>query len=495
MSNVRLGPSFSVVTALVFACFSPFLSGAPVAAAAQAGAHAGDGSGLWVGWLWPGEGGDARPSWQLRLSAGASGQPGITLQLGGASAGAVPVGKRAESELLVSYGSLGWEGPERSAHVEVSRGQRYPDFPGALGLVDGTVLDEATRAWAARLTSGRFEAGALCVRQAPLWYTHARRVAGDAWALRLGSGNAEAQVVVADTGLHRLDFVTRPPIDVRRVEAALAGGFRLKPATGTELTAEVGVSQRAERDGDELTVENGWAAFVRLRKAGARPGWRLEGYALSPAFDSPLWGERAPARGRATVEGRWSWARGKGPVGGWVSGEATQDLVSGRARGKAEAGLTLRAGSGALAFGLAAELAAADGASFRSDFSVGYESKTGSLALELDADAGVQWAGQVRPGGGWYVRTAWRPDPGIVRLEVGRAPPGTSSRGWPPPGVRVAGKWSGAVPRPYVFAEAGWSLGDFVTIGFRLGRWDEGRLDLFYDEPVSLLVMTAWRFA
>lgn len=452
-----------------------------------------------LGWPSAGVPDRAAASWDLGLAGGTPAEGAWRLDLSGVAPGAVPVGRRAPSAWAGTYVGAGWEREGLAASLQVSAARPYGGFAGPLRLVDGTVYGEASRVWSLEAKAGEgLQARVLYGSGLPLWYARNRMLSGQAWAAQLQVGASQLQAVASDTGWHRLTFETLPDVDARRMEAAVLGGFRIETAADRlEWTARFGLSQRAEREGDDLDVENGWAALVQWRNRRLRPGWRLAASAVSPGFASPLWGDEAPVRDRLTLEGRWSWARGKGPAGGWVEAEAARRLAGPWVRGRALAGLERAFGGGSVTL--------AAGATFSETKSrlspaaqVAYERGKAGISWELGEGAASRWKGWARLGQWDLAASVW-PAQGTVRLE-GRWAPQEGSGRWPPQGLRLVAKWQAGTGRRHFFAEAGWAAGgggaaEALTMGLRVGRWDQGHPERFDEGPLAVLFMMGWALA
>lgn len=444
-------------------------------------------AGLRAGWVEQAEAG----SWALEMRVPAGEAGAWRLQAHDAAAGSVPVGARAPVDWPGHAVAVGWERGDLLVSARWAHGRPYAGLPGPWRLVDGSVYGPGSQVSGIRLGWEDRVVELLHGTGLPLWYTHSRQLQGDAWALGLQLGRTQLQAVASDTGDQRLLFAERPPIEARQVEAALLLGTGWVGPPGTEWTTRLGVSQRARREDASLDVEDGWALWLRARGLGRRPAWRLEASAVSPSFDSPLWGDDAPARDRVTVQGRWSQPRTANAAGRWVEGEVGRRLDGRWVRGRLAAGGTWAAGLGRLDAGAGLELDD-DGMALLGVASLAYRIGGAGAAVEVEGPA-ASWSGWTAWGPWRVAATAW-PFLETVRLECGWSPE-PAWGAWPARGWRLVLKWRRGGGEPHLYGEAGWPVGGGAALGVRVGRWDEGRPEVFVPGPWPVLIMLAWETA
>ncbi|HEY8424672.1 MAG TPA: hypothetical protein VIK73_01500 [Limnochordales bacterium] len=444
-------------------------------------------AGLRAGWVEQTDAG----SWAVAVT-GSPGEAGVwRLQAHGAGPGSVPVGARAPVDWCGHSLEVGWERGDLAISAQWAQGRRYAGFPGPWRLVDGSVYGPSTRVRSVRVG---WEGGGVQVLHGtgvPLWYTHNRQLEGDSWALGLQLGRAQIQAVASDTGDQRLHFVTRSPMEARQVEAALSLGTGWTGLAGAEWTTRLGISQRARLEDASLEVADGWALWLRARGIGRRPAWRLEASAVSPSFDSPLWGDDAPARDRVTLQGRWSWPRWAGSWGRWMEGEVGRRLSGGWAAGRLAAGGDWPIGIGRVAVGAGVQLDD-ERAALLGTGSLSYQVGGAGATVEVEGHA-ASWSGWIA-WGPWRVEAAAWPSLGTTRLECGWSPD-PSWGAWPVRGWRLVLKWRRDGDEPHLYGEAGWPVGGGASLGVRVGRWDEGRPEVFVPGPWPVLIMLAWETA
>lgn len=434
-------------------------------------------------------GAGAPPAWELGL-AGPAGGGGWRLRVGAVGPGAVPVGGHAPAEWGGASGSVAWEAGSAAVEGAVASGRPYRGFAGPLRLVDGSVFGPASQVSRLGVQAGQLGAVLLHARSVPLWYTHNRLLVGQAWAVQVQAGASHLQAVVGDTGWQRLLFQQQPPIEARQVQAAVLAGARWRTPARGEWTARLGISQRARREDLDLGIQDGWAAWVRGRSPGRRPSWRLEAGVVSPAFDSPLWADDAPARDRVRFAGRWAWPRAGSRPGRSLEAELARQLDGTWVSGRLEAGLQQALAGGELELGAGGALAA-QGQTWRPTGHLAFRrgAAGGSVELEPDGPCWQAWVGR----GAWRLAAAAWPALSTWRVEW-RWVPQEAARGWPAHGARLVAKWR-AGSRPHLYAELAAPAGSGATLGLRVGRWDQGRPELYEADPGPLWVMVAWQGA
>lgn len=448
----------------------------------------------WGGPLSAARGGWGAGSWEVELHTGPGAVGSWRLRAGGTAPGAVPWGRQAPSAHPREFAGVRWEGDGLAVGVQFSSGEPYRGFTGPLGLADGSAFENGSRLWEAQAAGPGWSARLVHAAGLPLWRVHNRTLAGQAWAGEASVGPGHLQAAYADTGPHLLAFETMPPLAARRVQAAAAGGMGGPLGRQGAWTAQLAVSQSAERDGDRLAVEEGWAISLQAHGPSARPRWRASVGAVSPDFGSPLWGDEAPARDRLAAQARWSWPAGRRRAGGWVEAEGSRTFRGEWVKLGAQAGVGRPTAGGLVKVAIGAGLAEG-GAAFRPTASIAWEGGAAGVLASVDEAASVLARGWVE-GTRWRLEAAVWPASRIVRVEW-EAPAEPARGGGVLRGVRLVAKWQAQTGRHHFYAEAGWAPGGGEDGGFaagiRVGRWDGGRPERFFDgEPLRVLVMMAW---
>lgn len=431
-------------------------------------------------------GGDPGASWSVGLDGGA-GSGAWSVRLHGAGAAGIVPGHQVAREHPVLAGEVVWEGVARRLRLGYAAGDGYPPFDGPLRLVDGGVYGSGSRAWWAQ--GGRAGAGVTLMRGLgiPLWYVHGRWVEGEVWAGQAQAGPLSAQAVLAETGEQRLRFAGGKEIPVRRADAALLAHWS-GHAQRARLTIQAAVSDHRARDGWDVRRTGGWASAIEATRWGA---WRVELTAVSPSFDVPTWGEGAPASGKVRIEGRLSGRGREAGTRAWGSAHVTFPWEGGAAAYRVDAGYRWDRPGGRpvrVEGGVAS-----DGDGVGPIFSVtagdppsgtGWSASRGVTGETL-MSSWITWTPGVR------MAASWAPSSGAIRLEASGGPAAEAfDPGWPPAGWRVVCRWPArGEPFPLTYAEGGWQLAPGWSVGGRMGRWDQGRLDVSVEGPWSFLIM------
>ncbi|WP_324717622.1 hypothetical protein U7230_04910 [Carboxydochorda subterranea] len=424
----------------------------------------------------------------------------VRLEAAGWQRGASPPGLFSAAEWPGWKARLAWATGAAAGWIGAYAASPYGGFAGPLPLVDGDVFGPGTRIWEAGLQPEAGSARVLLGWGLPLWYVHGRWVEGRVWAGEWATSRFGVQGVVSDTGLHRLTFATLPDTTVRRLGGAAGGWARWRGDGGIEVRGAAGLSEVAWRDGALVEGRQGWAVHVAALSRRP-PRGRMTLSAASPAFEPPLLADRQPPPGQIRASGRL----GPGPEavspGAWVQleGRWPWPQEEGESLYRAGAGRRWQVDPGRLALHVEWEQGATqdDEQHDRSGRAAGVGGKLqwdghrggGSVRWDPLGGGGPDWSGWLTPGAGWRLRATWLSAGGVVRLEASWGPGGFDP-GWPARGARLVYKVPGSrSAAPYLYFEAGWSLGRDHALGIRVGRWDQGIAGRFPEGAPPILVM------